>query len=208
MNLFQDISSRNIKKFHDECHQSEQWPDESPINNEQNPIWNWIEKNHKNNCQLWYEEDKARRVDVPDSAIAQNKRNIDSFNQARNDAIEKIDEYILHRLANTAIQEGAWLNSETAGSIIDRLSIVSLKILNMGIQSKRGDISIKEKKNAARKQGLLIEQRDDLVKSLDTLLEAISEGTAQYKIYRQFKMYNDPKLNPYLSGLIKEPAHE
>lgn len=78
----------------------------------------------------------------------------------------------------------------------------------MGIQSKRGDISIKEKKNAARKQGLLIEQRDDLVKSLDTLLEAISEGTAQYKIYRQFKMYNDPKLNPYLSGLIKEPAHE
>jgi hypothetical protein len=152
---------------------------------------------------LWDEEDKARRNDVDDSDIAMNKRNIDQFNQKRSDTIERIDEKILDRLSNIKVKEGAWFNSETAGSIIDRLSIVSLKILHMGIQADRSDIDTDQKEEAQSKKERLIIQRDDLLFCLNQLLKSASKGRSFYRIYRQFKMYNDPRMNPYLSGLIK-----
>jgi hypothetical protein len=43
-------------------------------------------------------------------------------------------------------------------------------------------------------------QRGDLARCLDTLLARAAEGRAFWRIYRQFKMYNDPTLNPYLYG--------
>lgn len=201
-NLFNDIDRDQISKYHNQCHKSSYWLKKSLISYTKDSIWYWIEKNHKYNCQLWDEEDKARRIDVDDSDIALNKRNIDQFNQKRNDAIESIDERILGRLTNVKILEGAWFNSETAGSIIDRLSIVSLKILHMGIQSDRSDIDATQKEEANSKKGRLIIQRDDLLFCLNQLLENTSKGKGFYRIYRQFKMYNDPRMNPYLSGLI------
>lgn len=201
--LFNDIGNNKISEYHDSCHKSSSWPEKSPISHEENSIWYWIEKNHQYNCQLWDEEDKARRTDVEDSDIALNKRNIDQFNQKRNDAIESIDEKILERLSNVKVEEGAWFNSETAGSIIDRLSIVSLKILHMGIQVERSDIDIGQKEEAKSKKERLIIQRDDLLFCLNQLLNGFMQGKGFYRIYRQFKMYNDPKMNPYLSGLLK-----
>ena len=41
-------------------------------------------------------------------------------------------------------------------------------------------------------------QGEYLVSSLDVLLNNIALGKAIYKIYRQFKMYNNKKLNQYL----------
>ncbi|MEO1945239.1 MAG: DUF4254 domain-containing protein [Candidatus Thioglobus sp.] len=201
--LFNDIDKNKISEYHDSCHKSSYWPEKSPISHEENSIWHWIEKNHQYNCQLWDEEDKARRTDVEDSDIALNKRNIDQFNQKRNDAIESIDEKILERLSNVKVVEGAWFNSETAGSIVDRLSIVSLKILHMGIQADRSDIDTAQQEEAQSKKERLITQRDDLLFCLNQLLEGSSKGRSFYRIYRQFKMYNDPRMNPYLSGLIK-----
>jgi len=201
--IFYDIEKNKILEYHDYCHQSYGWPDQSPVSHEEKSLWFWIEENHRYNCKLWDEEDKARRIEVDDSDIALNKRNIDRFNQKRNDSIECIDEKILNRLFNVKVQDGAWFNSETVGSIIDRLSIVSLKILHMGIQADRSDINIAQKKEAHTKKKRLINQRNDLILCLNQILKSISKGTAFYRIYRQFKMYNDPKMNPYLSGLIK-----
>ena len=93
--IFNDIDKKKIPEYHDYCHKTSFWPVKSPISHEENSIWFWIEKNHQYNCQLWDEEDKARRSNVDDSHIALNKRNIDRFNQKRNDAIECIDEKIL-----------------------------------------------------------------------------------------------------------------
>ena len=202
-NLFSDIDNNKIVGYHDLCHASSCWPKESPVTHEKNSVWYWVQKNHKYNCQLWDEEDKARRTDVDDDDIAVNKRNIDQFNQKRNDAIESIDEKILDRLSNIKVLEGAWFNRETAGSIIDRLSIISLKILHMGIQADRFDIDAPQKKEAQLKKKRLIIQRNDLSFCLNQLLQEALNGKAFYRIYRQFKMYNDPKMNPYLSGLIK-----
>jgi len=44
----------------------------------------------------------------------------------------------------------------------------------------------------------LLEQRQDLAACLDALLADAAAGRAFFKVYRQFKMYNDPRWNPQL----------
>jgi hypothetical protein len=58
-------------------------------------VWHWVQANHRNNSLLWAEEDLARRTTVADAEIAANKRAIDGYNQARNDATERVDELLL-----------------------------------------------------------------------------------------------------------------
>jgi hypothetical protein len=41
---------------------------------------------------------------------------------------------------------------------------------------------------------------------LDALLQDVHAGQAYFKVYRQFKMYNDPALNPYLNGQAQNPG--
>jgi hypothetical protein len=48
------------------------------------------------NIKLWHLEDEARRTDLPDVAIVQTKRQIDSTNQERNDLIDKVDQILLN----------------------------------------------------------------------------------------------------------------
>jgi hypothetical protein len=160
-------------------------------------IWSNIERNHRCNCRLWAEEDQARRRDVPDAAIATNKRNIDGFNQKRNDAIEKIDELLLAVLP-TPEGSGARLHSETAGAMVDRLSILALKIFHMRIQTARSDADEAHRETSRARLARLSEQRTDLSGCFDALLADCLAGRARFKVYRQFKMYNDPAFNPYL----------
>lgn len=198
--MFEDLTAASIVEFHDLCHQHATWPETGPSDFAKDSIWHWLEANHRYNCQLWAEEDQARRRDVPDSAIAGNKRLIDGFNQARNDAIERMDEHILSRLAEVTLAPGAWFNSETAGSIIDRLSIISLKILHMGRHAENPANTDALRAETADKLNRLRVQRADLQLCLDQLLNGFAAGQCYYRIYRQFKMYNDPRLNPYLAA--------
>ena len=160
--------------------------------------WHWIAENHCYNSRLWQEEDKARRTDVDDAEIAGSKRLIDQYNQKRNDAIEALDESILMELGNIQPGENMRLNSETAGAMIDRLSILALKIYHMREQTERSDASSDHIEACRDKLERLNAQRQDLISCLDHLLTETAEGRAYFKIYRQFKMYNDPTLNPYL----------
>ncbi len=163
------------------------------------PLWQAITDNHHHNMALWDEEDQARRRDVPDSAIARSKRLIDDHNQRRNDAIERIDELILASLPSKP-PDTARLHSETAGGVIDRLSILSLKIYHMAWQTRRNDVDAAHIDTSQVRLGRLQEQRDDLVGCLDTLLRGCYDGSLYFKVYRQFKMYNDPKFNPWLKS--------
>lgn len=158
------------------------------------PLWQAIAQNHWHNSRLWEQEDLARRRHAPDSEIAGNKRAIDSHNQQRNDAIERIDGILLSTLPGPRPQ--ARLNSETAGSMIDRLSIVSLKIKAMREQTERTDVSREHIETCRAKLERLTEQRGDLAACLERLLEEAARGESYFKVYRQFKMYNDPALNP------------
>ena len=151
---------------------------------------------HQQNFDLWHEEDKAREPDAEDHIIAQVKRNIDGLNQRRNDMITEIDVFLAeHDLATYQNDQLPW-NSETIGSIIDRLSIASLKVYHMAEQTVRDDASEGHIKTCLEKLDRLKQQEQDLGIALQSFIDDIIDGKKQNKLYRQFKMYNDPSLNP------------
>jgi hypothetical protein len=196
---FGDVPSAAICAYHD-ADLGREAPGSAAPTDAAAGVWIWIESNHRCNRLLWDEEDLARRRDVPDAAIAANKRAIDGFNQRRNDAIEKIDEALLERLYGVVPAADAWHNSETAGSMVDRLSILALKIFHMRTQTTRADASEEHRALCGDKLARLRLQRADLARCLDTLLDHALKGRAYWRVYRQFKMYNDATLNPYLYG--------
>ncbi len=193
------LNASEILAYHDACLQAVGWPNELEPRHASGE-WQVIELNHRYNCRLWNEEDLARRTTVADSEIARNKRAIDGFNQKRNDAIERIDEILLERFSSIERGVGARLNSETAGSMIDRLSILSLKIHHMGLQTARADVDEAHISDCRIRVTRFKEQLRDLAGCLDRLLAETAHGDAWFKVYRQFKMYNDPKLNPAVYG--------
>jgi hypothetical protein len=151
---------------------------------------------HFCNFSLWNHEDEARRRDVTDAYIADTKRAIDGWNQRRNDLIEKIDLQLLEQLKDCDVSR-ARLNSETAGSMVDRCSILALKIHHMSINAARKD-DAEVAASSARKVEVLRVQRGDLSNCFVELLDDFRAGRRHFKLYRQFKAYNDPKLNPAL----------
>jgi hypothetical protein len=171
--------------------------------------------NHRNNSLLWAEEDLARRTTVSDADIAANKRAIDRYNQARNDATERVDEILLTALGlvdpasartdapRSIVPPGSRLNSETAGSMIDRLSILALKLHAMTAQTLRRDVDAAHLEASQARLVRLHQQRADLASCLDALLADARAGRAYFKVYRQFKMYNDPAFNPALVAEAK-----
>lgn len=173
---------------------------EEPLDNPHTGLMSVVCQQHQFNFQLWHEEDIARRTDVSDAQIAQVKRNIDGHNQNRNDWIERIDEALLEMLDAQGVEtaEDAPLNTETPGSAIDRLSIMSLRIFHMEEELARPDATEEHLAKVEPKRQRCVLQRADLSNSLGELLGDLFAGRKRLRVYRQMKMYNDPSLNPQL----------
>ena len=128
----------------------------------------------------WHEEDVARSPDVSDQRIAEVKRAIDRYNQQHADYhIEQLDMFLMEWLSREGVspQKGARLNTETPGSAIDRLSIVSLRIYHMQEQIDRTDAKAEHKQKAADRLAICLRQRSDLSGAAiqEELLADISE---------------------------------
>jgi len=155
-----------------------------------------VAQNHLRNFQLWHEEDVARRNDLGFERVFQAKRAIDKFNQERNNFIEEMDKVLVAALQPA--ESGCPRNSETPGMIIDRLSILALKEFHMREEAERKDAAASHREACAPKLARILRQRTDLVQSLSELLADVAARRRTFAVYYQFKMYNDPALNPQL----------
>ncbi|CAN5213308.1 hypothetical protein BH23GEM2_BH23GEM2_10740 [soil metagenome] len=87
--------------------------------------------------------------------------------------------------------------AETVGWLADKVSIMELKIYHMREQSERSDASEEFRERCNQRLEVLQLQRDDLAAELETLVRDLAAGKVVPRVYRQFKMYNDPQ---YRSG--------
>ena len=83
--------------------------------------------------------------------------------------------------------------AETVGSLVDKISIMELKIYHMQEQVERADVGDDFRRQSEERVAVLRMQRDDLAEELSALITDIVAGRVVPKVYRQFKMYNDPK---------------
>jgi len=156
-----------------------------------------VEENHAFNYQLWHAEDRARRDDLGFEFVYQAKREIDTCNQLRNNRMEAMDEWLFNALQPASPKE-CQVHSESPGMIIDRLSILSLKSHHMALQTDRQDVSEEHRINCRQKLDTIHQQLKQLAQCLGQLLEDVQGKNRTFRVYHQFKMYNDPNLNPQL----------
>ncbi len=146
----------------------------------------------------WHMEDVVRNPNIDPVEGLQWKRRIDKSNQERTDVVEYIDSYFLEEYAAVVPHENAKINSESPAWVIDRLSILALKVFHMKEETLRTDALTEHLEACNIKLNTLNTQKEDLSNSLDELMEAIKMGEKYMKVYKQMKMYNDPNLNPIL----------
>lgn len=156
-----------------------------------------VARQHRANFDLWHSEDEARRPGATAEDIARVKQSIDRTNQTRNDLAEQIDEALVRELAGRGLPNPeAPLHSESPGLIIDRLSILALKIYHTREETQRAEAPAGHAERNGERLAVLEEQRLDLAGCLGCLWDETLRGMRRFKLYRQLKMYNDPALNP------------
>jgi hypothetical protein len=83
--------------------------------------------------------------------------------------------------------------AETVGSLVDKITIIELKLYHMREQQRRPDVTAEFRARCDARLDVMLEQRNDLAAELTQLLRDMAGGRVVPKIYRQFKMYNDPQ---------------
>jgi len=146
----------------------------------------------------WHMEDVVRNPEIEPAEGLQWKRRIDTSNQERTDVVEYIDSYFLEKYTGVTPKINAKINSESPAWVIDRLSILALKVFHMKEETERTDTDEHHILACTTKLNILLSQRTDLSASLDDLITDIENGDKYMKVYKQMKMYNDPNLNPVL----------
>jgi len=201
------IQSDVIKRWHALESGIESWPGAQEIVASQSAT-GWAatcEKLQLINTYQWHEEDKSRAHGAGDEFLGAVKRSIDASNRRRVQTVDQLDDIIFNGLSESgSLNQEAPLNSESPGSIIDRLSVLMLKLYHVteardALKDADGDSG---KIEATQGQvNTLSEQIEDLGQCLDVLLKGIAAGTVRVKFYRQVKVYIDPSTGEIKSDL-------
>jgi len=146
----------------------------------------------------WHYEDLVRDPKIDPKEGMDLKRLIDASNQRRTDIVEQIDDWFLAQFEDVVADSEANINTESPAWVIDRLSILALKIFHMQEQVSRTSVDTSHVQKAQVKLDILNEQWADLANSFEQLLVDIGTGRRKMRVYRQMKLYNDPATNPVL----------
>lgn len=177
---------------------TELWHDTAPIkpNDTSSPqgLTQWV---HYKNFVVWHLEERVRKGDLSPEKILEIQRSIDIHNLKRLEAMEQIDIWIENVLVSAGIRPGkeVEVNSETIGSIVDRLSILTLKIFHLNERINAANTTNEEKQEILLRKNILVEQRADVATALDRLLLEYRQAKKRHCVYRQFKIYNDPNFH-------------
>jgi hypothetical protein len=185
-----ELQDRLTKSWHQAQGDRKAEPDESPF-------LEAVAEQHLANFELWHIEDEARTPRTPDRQIAELKRAIDATNQRRNDLMERCDLILMAALEAEGLPRAdAELHSESPGLMLDRLSILALKIYHTREEIDRQNAPEGHAGRNRERLAVLEMQRADLAGCLDRLWQQVIAGERRIKVYRQLKMYNDATLNP------------
>ena len=150
----------------------------------------------KINKTLWDLEDSARLSELGDGHVANVKKNIDIYNQQRNDLIRKIDT-VLHRLLNVSRGVKESFYSESPGMIIDRLSIIFIKlsvVQKIIAVIEEDDLRLEY----LEKEKILTGQIKSIGNFLDLYIERLLKKEVFFEIQQPVKIYNDARVMKYI----------
>lgn len=192
------LAARAIADLHDQLTRDWHLSEEAAAAPSADPAFlERVARQHRANFDLWHTEDEARTPGATDTDLARVKRLVDRTNQLRNDLAEELDRALLAWLnARQLPNLAAPLHSESPGLMIDRMSILALKIFHTREEAERTDAPAGHAERNCERLVILEEQRADLAACLDALWRETLAGARRFKLYRQLKMYNDPLLNP------------
>ncbi len=189
-----EIFSQSISDYHltDEVDEPQKQP--FPAGSLEQLLYtkNWID------TVQWHLEDIIRDENINPEAALLLKRRIDASNQQRTDLVEYLDSWFLTRYKDITPHPEARINTETPAWAVDRLSILALKVYHMRQEAERLSASEEHRMKCSAKLNVLLEQKTDLMTSINQLLAEIENGEVKMKTYKQMKMYNDESLNPVL----------
>lgn len=137
---------------------------------------------HECNFYSWKADDRSRG-DLAPEIIVRFKRDLDASNLMRNHFMEEIDRSVVEelRLPLENSDEGALVNSETVGQMLDRMSVLTLK-KHFAAERLAGA----ESDSAAER---INRQLSHVAQCYDRFVEGLRSGGAYMLAYRQYKMY-------------------
>jgi hypothetical protein len=144
------------------------------------------------NAELWRLEDRARSTRCPASEIVAIKRAIDAANAERHVLIDAVDEQLGYQPGPDAYVD----HSQTVGELCDRLTILELKIAKSSRLMDNVGFDPATRSRLSTEEGRLRRWYDHMARCLANLLADMADGYAVPPPRREFKMYNDPLLNP------------
>jgi len=153
----------------------------------------------KTNKILWNLEDSARLLELGDKHVAEAKENIDVNNQQRNNLIREIDTFLYKLLSITPSLPDKFY-SESPGMIIDRLSIIYIKL---SVVQKIISI-IKEddlKSEYLDNEKILSGQIKNIGNFLDMYIDKLVKKEVYFEIQQPVKIYNDTRVRKYIKYL-------
>lgn len=179
--MLAQFDARRIVAFHDAALADGAWPERATDPLVLGP-WCWVHANHRYNTLAWHERYRALNHGEGAAGIALSKRLLERHRQRRDDAVSALDEAVFAAFSEVDLAQSARLCSETPGTMVDRLSMLALRIALADRQAQRRSA---DETDAARCTSRLVRlkaQRNELGGRLDQFLKEAAWGRAFFAL--------------------------